>query len=137
MKQPSEGKGIKREIKFRAFAGYKMEYFELGDTVPYYYPDENSPAVEYEPVMQYTGLKDKNGKEIYEGDIVKTDSHWNGDYHVRELNLEVKFENGCFITDSMGEGLIADYFNKRLEVIGNIYENPELLINHPTHHYDK
>ena len=78
-----------------------------------------------ETVTQYTGLLDKNGKEIYEGDIINgldTDSKFGGRYE----NMKVDFYNGEFgIGDNMGHlGLkhLSD-----IEVIGNIYENPELL----------
>ena len=73
-------------------------------------------------IMQYTGLEDKNGKEIYEGDVVQ-DSHG---YKAR-----IEYSDGAFIliiegrfpdTDMAGEGN-----NKFYEVIGNIWENPELL----------
>ena len=72
-------------------------------------------------LMQYTGLKDKNGKEIYEGDILKNDHGvfdvlWNVSracFSVREMHK------------SVGTGLhVVDIFS---EIIGNIYENPELL----------
>ena len=75
--------------------------------------------------MQYTGLKDVNGKEIYEGDIVViVDSIGT---HV----CEVKFSNGCFVSVEIGDScevcLREDIDNFPHTVIGNIYENPELF----------
>lgn len=76
-------------------------------------------------VMQYTGLKDKNGKEIYEGDIVKF-GHWTTQV---EFFDKLFYDGGCGVHSGF-------YFNEELgfhnnldesEVIGNIYENPELL----------
>ena len=72
-------------------------------------------------VMQYTGLPDKNGKEIYEGDIVKLD-HW-------KPNIwQVGFDRGgfCFFNKKKVFAHDAKYLEK-CEIIGNIYENPELL----------
>lgn len=73
-------------------------------------------------LMQYTGLKDKNGKEIYEGDIVIVD--WN-DSRYKPHNREVKWDNKnlCWVIE--GGCLTIDYIH--FEIIGNIYENPELL----------
>src|SRR5699024_4737643 len=80
-------------------------------------------------LMQYTGLKDKNGTEIYEGDILSTD--------LDRPYLIVEFRNGAFMFQCHDNG--KDYydfmattgensnFTKYHEVIGNIYENPELL----------
>lgn len=71
-------------------------------------------------LMQYTGLKDKNGKEIYEGDIVKI-----GDYPVYEITIN-DFTQMHVIDNEMGmEELWKS--NKVCKIIGNIYENPELL----------
>jgi uncharacterized phage protein (TIGR01671 family) len=74
-------------------------------------------------LMQYTGLKDKNGKEIWEGDVVRV--KWGG-------IGDVVFEDGGFV--SRGEsGRVkypvceSDVAARELEVIGNIYENPELV----------
>ena len=63
---------------------------------------------------QFTGLKDKNGKEIYEGDIVKSGI----------LTGEVYQQYGYWTATSIGQSL---WSQKSIEIIGNIYENPELL----------
>ena len=65
--------------------------------------------------MQYTGLPDKNGKEIYEGDIVK----------IGNLSKQVFMRLGCWFAE-MGKEL-GYYGAENVEVIGNIYENKELL----------
>ena len=69
------------------------------------------------PVMQFTGLTDKNGVEIYEGDIVKSLGVTDYCFGVRP----VIFDNGCFKVSGYG------LFSGLVEVIGNIYQNPELL----------
>jgi uncharacterized phage protein (TIGR01671 family) len=79
-------------------------------------------------LMQYTGLKDKNGTEIYEGDIVKYTSELeNGIFEVKYGNCRFY---GLWIEANF-MGITTDLFylgcSNELEVIGNIYENPELL----------
>lgn len=76
-------------------------------------------------LMQYTNLKDKNGKEIYEGDIlkVKVDDG--------EANLYVKYTNGEYRVVNKGkweDSLYAYMYFGDVEVVGNIYENKDLII---------
>lgn len=71
-------------------------------------------------VMQYTGLKDKNGKEIYEGDIVEMDPREFGASRPRNLQ-QVTWGDGRWDIWSSSD------LKNWCEVIGNIYENPELL----------
>ena len=76
-------------------------------------------------LMQYTGLKDKNGVEIYEGDVVEVDGvlnevYWQGQhagFWVREVPKQTEFY----------KSLNMIYISSQGEVIGNIYENPDLL----------
>ncbi|MDK4490072.1 YopX family protein [Fusobacterium necrophorum] len=80
-------------------------------------------------IMQYTGLKDKNGKEIYEGDIVKV-PHFLHDERIK-INGVVKYVNNRaeFVIDleDIEETFYCCNQSERIEVVGNIYENPELL----------
>lgn len=85
-------------------------------------------------LMQYTGLKDKNGKEIYEGDICEVRYEYDlneSDYCEGESKSEVVFRDGCFCFGKSGDGLlsqtVASYLPNNIEVVGNVYENPELL----------
>jgi len=79
-------------------------------------------------LSQYTGLKDNNGKEIYEGDILKGIS--NNPFSMgEENNYEVMWgvDSWHIKGTSFGIQELQNYCNNNIEVVGNIYENPELL----------
>lgn len=120
---------MKREIKFRVW-DHNTDTMMIPDNFEFYdgkigwidagreagpglgndgYPDQFE-------IMQYTGLHDKNGREIYEGDIVKNE---NGVLRVVEFH-DGSFTLGDYYFGSIGAGRV-------LEVVGNIYENPDLL----------
>ena len=78
-------------------------------------------------LMQSTGLKDKNGKEIYEGDIVRF-ALTDGFNYVTNEDGVVTYKLGAFyVVNGLAEYLISDINTNKFEVIGNIYQNPELL----------
>lgn len=126
-----------REIKFRLWDASKKQMQEFinhfiyldGKVASF---DENgkiSGTVDHENLVpiQYTGLKDKNGKEIYEGDIIsafhgtqKSAVTWNEEYGLYEVVLQVSG-----LSEPMEE-LLGNHLDV-IEVIDNIYENPELL----------
>ena len=119
-----------REIKFRAWdtknnVMYDEAYLSNRDTATCYLNIGDSRASYFDggraELMQYTGLKDKNGKEIYEGDIVALDN---------DPIAPVTFEDGSFqliALRSQGRSPFIQERAKRYEVIGNIFEDKDLL----------
>lgn len=120
-----------REIKFRAWhKGKKIISEVLGIDILHkeiFFSNGDVDYCEisdfkYIELMEYTGLKDKNNKEIYEGDIVTLH---NGKYKVIFNSKEARF----VLRDDEFEMNIpfTNNNNKRMEIVGNIYENPELM----------
>ncbi len=86
-----------------------------------------------EELQQYTGLKDKNGKEIYEGDILKLEENFAKITDADRNIVIVGYDMGGFMYGRSHDPLHMNTYLwmgaelKSLEIIGNIYENPELL----------
>ena len=123
-----------REIKFRAWDGKKIDYdpicctdgpeiTSLNSNIEHLFEDWHNPK--YLALMQYTGLKDKNGKEIYTGYICEVKAPRSPD---KEEQTGVKIEVKDFLTMLEEDNLwFWETPQESREVIGNIYENPELL----------
>ena len=88
-----------------------------------YFPFEGIGKYEVDPetVCQYTGLTDKNGRKIFEGDIL---------FHNEVGNIKIQFKNSEFkaigITHDMFSALLSSVY-KHCEIIENIFDNPELI----------
>jgi len=149
-----------REIKFRAWdviskvmiykVGISCDGFPIREGYQWFNIESTSLTID---VMQYTGLKDKHGKEIYEGDIYKSVVDCNQELHGEWAIYEFRINNGltlvsyvvsekgqivprnymgCFINELSDTSPKLLFMSKKpysldLEIIGNIYENPELL----------
>ena len=122
-----------REIKFRAWHPLlKRMFYDCCVSVGDWTDNSTHYGGEHNTLMQYTGLKDKNGKEIYEGDIVDF-GRWDEGKGERATVEWSEYYTGYayrFFSQYGGEGverLNDKYFRDLAEVIGNIYENSELL----------
>jgi hypothetical protein len=116
-----------RVIKFRYWDKQKREFWDEPKELNHFvfsYGHNYSDAGEDEDRIifggQYTGMNDKNGKEIYEGDLVKVT--WEDIYNKNAVIIEIKWANGYHFPNSG-----AHTVNSQSEIIGNIYENPGLL----------
>ena len=124
---------MNREILFRGKRTSNLEWvygnlFQVGDTSfilkitdrALDYPEK--VLVDTETVGQFTGLTDKNGVKIFEGDITNN-KNWN------PQNYEVIFDQGefCFTTEDLKPYTNSLHYLQDFEVIGNIHDNPELL----------
>jgi uncharacterized phage protein (TIGR01671 family) len=120
---------MSREIKFRAWHAntHRLLYFNIQN-------DYKNGVVELNHIlltdrndwipMQYTGLKDKTGKEIYEGDLVK----WTDELGENPNIFKVAYETAQWVIVPISDPVLGWYIGeKELEIIGNVYENPELV----------
>lgn len=119
-----------REIKFRSYTPSGMVEITKIDLINGWatFDDvlgEQEFNIEEFPLLQYTGLQDINGEEIYEGDIIS-----GGSGRIPTL-IKWDDENNCWMAFNLRrkeEHDLDKYFNRYIgEVIGNIYENPELV----------
>lgn len=87
---------------------------------------DNAPRVDLSTICQCTGLKDKNGKLIYEGDIVKCLYNSYGENGVY-IGKVIYREDTCCFVDANSESTDYEWWEEEKEVIGNIFDNKELL----------
>lgn len=121
---------MNRELKFRAWHRREKRMWNWKEVSGYYFGD--MVAQKHAVLMQYTGLKDKNGKEIYEGDIM---GYWGNACWVVAWDGKKSGWGFRYFNESTPDGGLLNHIAfgitnavaVKKSVIGNIYENPELL----------
>lgn len=116
-----------REIKFRKWAKHINGEMAIVDDVILGGATLNSLRKnDGDVLMQYTGLLDRNGKEIYEGDILRFEA-WKKTgviiYNLRELGFIFRENESRYVSD------LGAFSEDAFEIIGNVYENPDLIKN--------
>ena len=122
-----------REIKIRAWDKEQKEWvkYSITDNIPIFCHNTSRWKTDKEGkrfiLCQYTGLKNFNGKEIYEGDIVRAVvfSKWIGVAKYSDKNQAFVFE--CIDKNYRGNIVFMSQFDQGFKILGNIYENPEML----------
>ena len=118
-----------RDIKFRAWDKKKNDWFdedggdlyiELNGNINFGWNGEiMDDYTDRIILMQYTGRKDSEGNEIYEGDILQSEHYF---------KYQMVFKGDCWRCESLKHSRLKNRFiGSNLKIIGNIYENPELL----------
>lgn len=123
---------MNRDIKFRVWNIVNKRILDYADimALPMWEVFPGTPEQRAYEVMQYTGLKDKNGKEIYEGDYIKAIRNHSG--YKCEIKGIVKYECGSFYVEvkyPLQMEKVPMFELSEIFKLGNIYENPELLGN--------
>ena len=137
---------MSREFKFRVWDKYSNQYLlsrgdEFGELPNTFYnggtPYDLSQILnnpERFTVQQFTGLTDAKGKDVYEGDIIKFDWYYDGDYRYEGGYAFVEFFENAFDLEETRRGNWMDLWKCVKSdggvVVGNIFENPELLKEH-------